>query len=185
MSIFVAGTEITDIKIGSTEINEVYVGANKVWERATTYTLTNDAYYVQMNFSGPSWHKYDYEGFSAVDITYKNNQGDLDDSALSPTAFTLSSYTGTDPDIEGLYFRRWRTSAGDDEKHLVFRLDKAASNDGWTTLQIDIGGGTVFSYNRADASSFSAATKATWEWTITSNPFTNPSVGSNVTVKFI
>lgn len=33
MTIFIGGNEINDIKIGSTAINEVWVGANKVWSR--------------------------------------------------------------------------------------------------------------------------------------------------------
>lgn len=35
MSIFIGGTEITDIKIGSTAINTVWIGSTKIWERIT------------------------------------------------------------------------------------------------------------------------------------------------------
>ena len=35
MSIYVGGNQVTDIRIGSTEINSVWIGASKVWERAT------------------------------------------------------------------------------------------------------------------------------------------------------
>ena len=40
MAIFVGGTNITDIKIGSTTINSVWVGANQVWSRAPALSLT-------------------------------------------------------------------------------------------------------------------------------------------------
>ena len=40
MSIFVGGSEVTEIKIGSTEIAEVYVGGTLVWSAATEYALT-------------------------------------------------------------------------------------------------------------------------------------------------
>ena len=33
MGIFIGGTEIKDIKIGSTAINKVFIGANQVWSR--------------------------------------------------------------------------------------------------------------------------------------------------------
>jgi hypothetical protein len=35
LSIYIGGTEITDIKIGSTDINTVWIGATKIWERIT------------------------------------------------------------------------------------------------------------------------------------------------------
>lgn len=35
MTIYIGGTEITDIKIGSTDINTVWIGATKIWERIT------------------------------------------------------------------------------------------------------------------------------------------------------
>jgi hypothetical protein len=40
LSIFVGGSEVTEIKIGSTVINEVYVGSTLVWSAATEYALT-------------------------------------------------------------------------------------------------------------------------------------------------
>lgn len=39
MPIFIGGTEIKDIKIGSTVINTVWIGATKVWERLSV-TMT-------------------------------------------------------------------------------------------------------------------------------------------------
>jgi hypothetical protein len=35
VTIYIGGTEITDIKIGSTDINTVWIGATKIWERIT------------------------------------------------------------------------------------------------------------------------------------------------------
>jgi hypothetical protein len=40
LSIFVGGSEITEIKIGSTTINEVYVGSTLVWSAGDAVTLS-------------------------------------------------------------------------------------------------------------------------------------------------
>ena len=39
MPISVGGSEITDIQIGSTAINSVWIGATQVWSRAPAYSL--------------------------------------------------------------------------------------------------------------------------------------------------
>jgi len=33
-NLFVAGNEVTDVKIGSTDVNEIYVGSTLVWSRS-------------------------------------------------------------------------------------------------------------------------------------------------------
>ena len=49
MTIHVGGNQITDIKIGSQQINSVWVGGNKVWDRIVdTQTVTVGARYIYM-----------------------------------------------------------------------------------------------------------------------------------------
>ena len=181
MPIYIGSNEIKDIKIGNVEINEVYIGTNKVWERATTLVVTNDTYYEQMNFSYGAWHKYDYNGFASGTIYYSNNQGDLADSSISPNTFTDSTHSGGAPVVTALHHIRFRTSNNVDQTTIKFTVDKPVTNDGWTTMTI---GNT--SYNRANATTFTSnSTHSTWQWVSSTNhnPF-GATVSASVEVKF-
>lgn len=57
MAIYIGGNEITDIKIGSNDINSVWVGGTKVWDRIIdTQTVTvgyyNDGYSQNYGYVG-------------------------------------------------------------------------------------------------------------------------------------
>lgn len=168
MPIFVGGTEITDIKIGSTEINEVYVGANKVWERSlATYNVTyqdQDSQFTNTNTGGETQYNTHYKrGYVQDSWTgYINSSM----GSITPTAFTLSSYTGSTPTINTLasvYIHRstsgYLSGGSVDYNKTRFVVNGLVSNNGWSTVEVN---GTTF--NRSSASYSQASGKTTWEW---------------------
>lgn len=191
MPIFVGGTEITDIQIGngdgtSTEINEVYVGANKVWERATTYSVTyqdQDDLYTNTSTGGAT----QYNNHKKRGYVQNNWVGYITSpmGSITPTAFTLSSYTGSTPTINTLasvyIFRSnvsYYHSGTVDYNKTRFVVNGLANNDGWSTVEVN---GTT--YSRASATHSQANGKTTWEWN-NSTLMPNANSTSTFEVKF-
>jgi len=166
-SLKIAGADVENVQVGSTEVNAVYVGSTKLWERGTKLVVTNDSYYEQADKSWYNgWHKYNYNGYSNRTLYWGGDSGSLPNSSISPTTFTDSPYSGSAPVIDSLYHLRFRTSEGRDDGHLFFDLNKAITNSGWTTMKINGN-----NYNRADALLDSGNSR--WYWAdIGSNPFT-------------
>lgn len=180
MPIFVGGSEIKDIKIGNTEINEVYVGANKVWERALSFVITNDYSNYTTNFSYGTSNEYTRAGFDQYSAEL------LDQSSISPSpaTFELSTYTGSAPTILHFYFRKIEangtgtTEVDQVELWVIHDQDETVSNDGWTSVTI---GNTTL--NRASASYTNYPVLTLWVWDNVGNPF-GTTVGASVDVKF-
>jgi|TARA_B110000858_G_scaffold135164_1_gene153731 hypothetical protein len=147
MTIFVGSSEITDIKIGSTVINSVYVGANKVWDRVTS--LDTQTVTVGTASSSPlTWWGYANTGFS---------HGSVTDGTCN--FFNGSAYSAIDS---------FTTSSTPNYGYTtLLYIVGSHPNSGWTTMTID---GVAF--NRTDAS-FSQASTTSWSWTsaTTTSPF--------------
>lgn len=186
MPTFVGGTEITDIKIGSTEINEVYVGANKVWQRSlatysTTYQDLDDMFTNTSTGGATQYNNHEKRGYVQSSWTgFVPAMG-----SITPTAFTLSSYTGSTPTINTLasvyIFRSnvsYYHSGNVDYNKTRFVLNGLANNDGWSTVEVD---GTT--YSRSSATHSQANGKTTWEW---NNSTLMPNANSTTTfeIKF-
>ena len=90
-SIFIGGTEITDIKIGSTQINEVYIGPNLVWQFLTVSTTPADGNREVMVFDTAS-------AYAQVDLTANRSvtwSFSLVSGSSNGVTFGSSSGTGT------------------------------------------------------------------------------------------
>ena len=159
MPIFVGGTEITDIQIGngdgtSTEINEVYVGANKVWQRSlATYTMV----------AGSSFNRHSYsdQGGTTYQDTYLDGFISGTFGSMSPTTFSLS---GGNPSIYQL--RDYRLHEHHSEQswqhntyNSRFTVNGSVSNSGWTTITVN-----GVTKTRASASYSQSGGQTTWEW---------------------
>lgn len=152
MGIFIGGNEIKDIKIGSTAINSVWIGANKVWNRALdTQTVTVGNYYDYF-WGSTHWGDYGNAG-STSDGTcnFKSN------ATISSLAWSTS-----DPLLQAPLVR--------------FYLDGTHSNGGFTTMTVENTG-----FARTNASFFSISGSSFWLWASTSNPF-GTTVGATKTV---
>ena len=148
MSIFIGGTEITDIQIGSTAINSVYVGANKVWDRSLdTQTVTVGEY-----ISGTNSNIRGY-GFGPTP------GGSISDGTSN--MYSGASYVQIDTLADISDGQGWIVQLGINGTH---------PNSGWTTMTID---GVAF--NRADISFHTQTSGITnWVWADAPRPQTNP-----------
>jgi hypothetical protein len=148
VSIFIGGTEITDIQIGSTAINSVYVGANKVWDRSLdTQTVTVGEY-----ISGTNSNIRGY-GFGFT------TGGSISDGTSN--MFSGAAYVQIDTLADISNGQGWIVQLGINGTH---------PNSGWTTMTID---GVAF--NRADISFHSQPSGITnWVWADAPRPQTNP-----------
>lgn len=128
MPIFNGGTEITDIKIGSTPINTVWIGSNKIWNRAVdTQTVTVGS----MTLSSGTSYGYD----SA------NNYGSITDGTCdfkNNATITLLSH---------------REMNNTDS--VWFAIPGVYSNSGFTTMDVD---GTEFQRVDASVITFTGIT---------------------------
>ena len=182
MPIFKGATEIKDIKIGTTEINEVYVGANKVWERALSFVITNDYSDVTTNHSYNSWTRSILAGYTTLTTLYTT----LSESDISPEPpnFDASTYTGSTPWLYQFNYYKFESSGTGttpvDQVQLWINHDQyeSVSNDGWTSVTV---GSTTL--NRADATYSDNPQLTVWTWTSVGNPF-GTTVGGSVDVKF-
>lgn len=159
MTVFIGGTEITDIQIGSTAINSVYVGATKVWDRVAgldTQTVTVGT------FSDGSlvWWGFDDSAFphgSVVDGTSNIYSGAAYAALDSFTVTSVPSYGYTT---------------------LLYVVDSVA-NSGWTTMTVD-----GVSFNRVDAN-YTQDTTTSWTWVsaTTTSPY-GSTIGATKQVVF-
>jgi len=148
MGIYIGSTEITDIKHGNTEINSVYVGANKVWERVTSL----DTQTVTVGNNNQNW------GFSNGGPFVGWNDGSITDGSC---------------DFKGgsSYRAIYHNTTGN---RTYLYLNGAQTNAGFTSMTISsiTGSSPTVTYYRTDAS-FSSGTLSFWQWTpaSTANPF--------------
>ena len=163
MSIFIGGTEITDIQIGSTAINSVYVGANKVWERFTgldTQTVT-----VGTTNSGPSTPYIIWWGYATVNFPHGSVSDGTSNMYSGATYVAIDSFTVSDDPSYGYT--------------TLLYIQGSLPNTGWTTMTVD---GVAF--NRTDATYTQAATSS-WAWgsATTTSPF-GSTIGATKQVVF-
>ena len=94
MSIFVGGSEIAEIKIGSTTINEVYVGSTLVW--SANHRVTQGR-------SGTNTSAADYRGFDNSGTT--SGIGSVSPSTLNGATITMiTAYRLTVKNNTSYYF---------------------------------------------------------------------------------
>ena len=159
MSIFIGGTEITDIQIGSTAINSVYVGANKVWDRVVsldTQTVTVGT----KTISTILW--WGYDGGSLPHGSVSDGTSNMYSGA---SYAAIDSFTVTDNPSYGYT--------------TLLYVVGSQPNSGWTTMTVD---GVAF--NRTDAS-YTQASTTSWSWTsaTTTSPF-GSTIGATKQVVF-
>lgn len=94
MSIFIGGTEITDIQIGSTAINSVYVGANKVWDRIVS--LDTQTVTVGTTTSGPSTPVIIWWGYATVNFPHGSVSDGTSNMYSGATYVAIDSFTVSD-----------------------------------------------------------------------------------------
>lgn len=98
MGIYIGGNEIDDIKIGSTDINEVYIGANLVWQRLNV--TTNPASGTDFVFT------FDNDGTAQVNLT-ANRSVSWSFSLASGTSTGLSYGASSGTSTYVRMFRDW------------------------------------------------------------------------------
>ena len=157
MTVFIGGTEITDIQIGGTAINSVHVGANQVWVRGLdVQTVT-----VGTASSGTlTWWGYNGTSFA---------HGSVSDGTSN--MYSGSSYAAIDSFTD--------SSVGGYGYTTLLYVVGSHANSGWTTMTID---GVAF--NRT-AASFTQASTTSWTWTsaTTNSPF-GSTIGATKQVVF-
>ena len=163
MSIFIGGTEITDIQIGSTAINSVYVGANKVWDRIVsldTQTVTVGTATTQPSNPYIIW--WGYNGDSFIHGSVSDGTSNMYSGA---TYVAIDSFTVSDDPSYGYT--------------TLLYIQGSLPNSGWTTMTVD---GVAF--NRTDATYTQAATTS-WVWgnATTTSPF-GSTIGATKQVVF-
>ena len=148
MSIFIGGTEITDIQIGSTAINSVYVGANKVWDRVVSL----DTQTVTVGSFSTGATGLTFVGYSNTNFTH----GSISDG-------TSNMFSGAAYDAIDAFTVNSDPSSG---YGTFLYIVGYQPNSGWTTMTID---GEAF--NRTDAG-YTQDYITSWYWTSRSNsPF--------------
>ena len=158
MDILSGGSEIKDIKIGSTAYNSVWIGGSQVWTRnLDEQTVTVGG----QNASGPS-------GSGSVSIEtsgYQSGMGSISDGY---------SNIYNNSTISRLFHRThtYRNSSGQITsvvEEVYLRIDGDHSNSGWTTMTI---AGTDYARTDASYNSYDAAIDRTeWIWSGVSDPF--------------
>jgi hypothetical protein len=150
MAIFVGGNEINDIKIGSTTINEVWVGANKVWDRILDEQTVTVGEYIQQ--SNPNIRGYGFGSFTQTGGSISDGTSNM---------FSNASYVHIDTLADISNGQGWIVQLGIDGTH---------PNSGWTTMTI----GDV-AFDRADISFHLQNSGITqWTWADSPRPQTNP-----------
>ena len=159
-SLKIAGVDVENVQVGSTEVQAIYVGSNKIWENAlATYTMVAGTYTQQ--------NSYPDQGGSTTytDITYKGFAVIITGSSMSPANFSL--HGGPSEQIASFFTRKAVTynsqtpSNTTTTGYSVFALWGEASNTGWTSVSVN--GNTK---NRADAT-YTLGTyynNSIWEW---------------------
>jgi hypothetical protein len=166
MGIFIGGTEIKDIKIGSTAINSVWIGANEVWSRNLDQQTVTVGYRSYTDDFG--------SGNGAVTNIYGFTPLINGDRGGSISDGTSNLYSGAS--INVLYWWHASYSWTSDVKKVVFSVTGTFSNSGWTTMSV---AGTNFARTSASFSTSFGFTR--WEWPTASNPF-GTTVGATKTV---
>ena len=159
MTIFIGGTEITDIQIGSTTINSVYVGATKVWDRVAgldTQTVTVGTY---------TEDSLEWWGFDDTSNTHGSAVDGTSNMYSGAAYVALDSFHITNVPSYGY-------------TTLLYIADSVA-NSGWTTMTVD-----GVSFNRVDAN-YTQDTRTSWSWVsaTTTSPYGN-TIGATKQVVF-
>lgn len=157
MPIKIGSTDINDIFIGANKVDNIFVGSNKVWSRPHLYSLTVGTRYVSI---------------PGITITGK-------DTVVGSLSL-LNIYQWWSTPITNLTFENFDGVSPDG---VVLQLSNGGvlNNDAsFTTMTIN---GTVF--NRTDADTYTntgAGGYTRWRWNTNTNPFS--SAGSVDRVRF-
>ena len=157
MPIKIGSTDINDIFIGANKVDNIFVGSNKVWSRPHLYSLTVGTRYVSI---------------PGITITGKD--------AVVGSLSLLNLYQWWNSSITNLTFENFDGVSPDG---VVLQLSNGGvlNNDAsFTTMTLN---GTVF--NRTDADTYTntgAGGYTRWRWNTNTNPFS--SAGSVDRVRF-
>jgi hypothetical protein len=151
LSIFVGGSEITEIKIGATTINEVYVGSTLVWSAN---------HRVTQGYAGTS--TFNVSGFQTTRVGGSNL------GSVSPTRLN-------GVDIEGIRVTYQDFGYGTPFKKLEVWVDGQQSENLFSSVSFNsmgtkyTGSGTGYSYFQypSDHQSFQDVT--VWQWLLTTS----------------
>jgi hypothetical protein len=144
---------VTDVKIGNTDVQKVYVGSNVVWTRRTHEVIS---YWRSGSAVG---YDIDESGF-----VYGSYYPSSTNGSISPTTFTGSG--GSTATIQGLYYR---FISGATTPTVYFRVSGSYSaTTDWTSVKI---GNTT--YTRASAITTWISNQSThiFEFRNKANPF--------------
>lgn len=151
MSIFVGGSEVTEIKIGSTVINEVYVGSTLVWTAN---------HRVTQGYAGTSTNN--VSGFQTTRVGGSNL------GSVTPTQLN-------GVDIEAIRVVYQDFGYGTPLKTLQVWVDGQQSESLFSSISFNslgtkyTGSGTGYSYYQYPSGSASYQDLTMWQWIVTSS----------------
>lgn len=90
MGIYIGGNEIDDIKIGSTDINEVYIGSNLVWQRLNVTANPPSGQHIAFSFDSDAQAQVDLTANRSVSWSFSLVSG-----TSTGLSYGASSGTGT------------------------------------------------------------------------------------------
>jgi hypothetical protein len=157
-SLKIAGVDVENVQVGSTEVQAIYVGSNKVWENSLSrHTLVagTHTYSNSYNDQGGS--------VTTTDYRYKGFNNLINGSSFSP-GYTL--HGGTAINFASFYTYRRETYNSQTPSNItvtqysILSLWGQVANSGWTSITVN--GNTK---NRADATfTLGSYGNCWWEW---------------------
>lgn len=153
-SLKVGTSLVTDVKVGNTDVQKVYVGSNLVWSRRT-HEVTS--YYK----SGSN----NNIGINTIEAGFVyNSYFSSQNGSISPTTYVGPG--GATASIQGLYFRH---VIGATTPSVFLRLNGSYSSTvDWTSVKI---GNTTYTRVSAIATWVGSQSSHVFEWRNVSNPF--------------
>jgi hypothetical protein len=170
-SLKIAGVDVENVQVGSTQVQAVYVGSTKLWERSYSAVMTVG--YNTHSYTGSSVRNFEAGYSSFSQLPGFSGCGSMSKTSIdlgngSETLVTLRSTGRTTDTFTTLTLSIWN---GDDP----------SINGGWTTLKI---GGYTFSRSSGTFTYAGGFVHyRNWTWT-TQNPFgTTAGVTKNISIE--
>lgn len=139
MGIFIGGTEIKDIKIGSTAINKVFIGANQVWSRYLDQQTVTVGHYISFGFDVYGYSS-SIGSISDGTCNFKNNASirQLTYTSGSPALYFMVNGSGnsgfTTMTVDNTNFARTNASFTQYSNFVFWQWSNVSTNPFGTTV---------------------------------------------------
>lgn len=161
-SLKIAGVDVENVQVGSTEVNAVYVGSTKLWERGYSAVMTV-GYNTHIYTGSNTTH---FEAGYGTSTTFPGTSSTVSVPYGSLTTTSIDLGNGNET------IQLLRCTGTENNVNKTVLLEVSGGNNvndgGWTTLKI---GGFTYTRSSATYSSSSYLNTRRWTWSNTSNPF--------------